>query len=124
MVVSHGFAGLPCGRSCRGLVMAGLSSAWPKVLREAKAVTRCALTWPLTPLAFTRRAATYAIPQRQRRARSCQCKSDWPDIGQFEFRLELIPKGFKLIAVGERRATPTESPTKRFLTLKGSNCDA
>ncbi len=43
-------------------------------------------------------------------------------LGQFEFRSELIPKGFKLIAVGERRATPTELPTKRFLTLKGSNC--
>jgi hypothetical protein len=43
-------------------------------------------------------------------------------VGRFEFVLEPIPKGFKLIAVGEHYATPTESPTKRHLTLKGSNC--
>jgi hypothetical protein len=42
---------------------------------------------------------------------------------QFEFRSEPIPKGFKLIAVGERCATPTEFRIKRLLTLKGSNCD-
>jgi hypothetical protein len=34
-----------------------------------------------------------------------------------------IPKGFKLIAVGERCATPTELTTIRLLTLKGSNRD-
>src|SRR6266850_2467516 len=44
-------------------------------------------------------------------------------VGQFEFRSEPIPKGFKLIAVGELCATATELSTKRVLTLKGSNCD-
>jgi hypothetical protein len=32
-----------------------------------------------------------------------------------------IPKGFKLIAVGERCATPTDSIDREALTLKGSH---
>src|SRR6266550_6854421 len=32
-----------------------------------------------------------------------------------------IPQGFKLIAVGERCATPTDSIDRDILTLKGSN---
>ena len=33
----------------------------------------------------------------------------------------VIPKGFKLIAVGERCATPTDSIDKEIMTLKGSH---
>ena len=49
--------------------------------------------------------------------------SKYAVVGQFEFRSEPIPKGFKLIAVGERCATPRELPTIHLLTLKGSNCE-
>jgi hypothetical protein len=45
-------------------------------------------------------------------------------MGQFEFRSVLIPKGFKLIAVGERCATPTGLIDRRDLTLKGSHSPA
>jgi hypothetical protein len=36
-----------------------------------------------------------------------------PVVAQFGFRSVLIPKGFKLIAMGERCATPTDSIEKR-----------
>ncbi len=42
-------------------------------------------------------------------------------VGQLEFWLEPIPKGFKLIAVGERCALTHGLINKRPLTLKGSN---
>ena len=35
--------------------------------------------------------------------------------------VSIIPKGFKLIAVGERCATPTDSIDREILTLKGSH---
>ena len=44
-------------------------------------------------------------------------------MGEFEFR-STIPKGFKLIAVDERFATPTDWIDREILTLKGSHLAA
>ena len=41
------------------------------------------------------------------------------EVGQFWQLPVVIPKGCKLIAVGERCATPTDSIDRKILTLKG-----
>ena len=42
-------------------------------------------------------------------------------MGQFGRSPVFIPKGFKLIAVGERCATPADSTEREIPTLKGSH---
>ncbi len=53
----------------------------------------------------------------QQRTQTSGSGSVWLEV---RFNVFRIPEGFKLVAVGERCATPTDGWKEMFLTLKGS----
>src|SRR5262245_32609545 len=80
MTGRHGFGGLPCERTCRGVVMAESSSAWRRLLREKQAVTKRVPMWRPTLLAFTNGVVIHVICRRLPRAGTFQCKGRWYEI--------------------------------------------